>query len=207
MKTIIFDFDGTLVDSLPLAINLFNKLSVGNRELTKTDIKQLRELTARQVVKAVGIPIWKIPKLLALGRSEAGKHMQELELFSGIKEVIVKLDADYSLYVMSSNSTHNVSRFLKAHNIERYFEKVYGNVGIFGKSTVLKHIMKANELEKRQTLYIGDEVRDVEGAKKAGITSVAVTWGYNGAKILSSYKPDYLVDTPKDLLTIFKKTL
>lgn len=53
---------------------------------------------------------------------------------------------------------------------------------------------------------MGDEIRDIEAAKKAGVGAVAVGWGYNILKILKEQNPDYLVRSPKELakvLTLF----
>ena len=62
--------------------------------------------------------------------------------------------------------------------------------------------MVKQALHPSNVLYVGDEVRDIEAAKKAGIRIAAVTWGYNSKKALEAYKPDYLVTKPEELLQI-----
>ena len=58
------------------------------------------------------------------------------------------------------------------------------------------------ELEPQDAIYIGDEVRDIKSAKKAGIPIAAVTFGFNSKEALEKESPDYLCDTPAELVKI-----
>jgi phosphoglycolate phosphatase len=75
---------------------------------------------------------------------------------------------------------------------------------LFGKNKIITNILKRRHLEKEETCYIGDEDRDIEAAKKAGVKSAAVTWGFNTKKRLASINPDFLITKPSDILTIVK---
>ena len=55
--------------------------------------------------------------------------------------------------------------------------------------------------------YIGDEVRDIEAAKEAGINSVAVTWGFSDLAQLKKAKPFALITKPEQLLDIINKPI
>jgi phosphoglycolate phosphatase len=63
-------------------------------------------------------------------------------------------------------------------------------------------IIKKEHLNRVDCVYIGDEVRDVEAAKKAGVKSVGVTWGFNNAQAIKTADPDITANQPKDLLNI-----
>ena len=52
-------------------------------------------------------------------------------------------------------------------------------------------------------MYVGDEARDMEAARRAGVHSVGVTWGFNNRSALEKANPEKLVDKPKDLLKLF----
>ncbi len=200
---VIFDFDGTLVDSLPTILEIFNDMSVLDHKLTDKDIQTLRNLPPIAAAKHLGIPLWRAPGLLVRGRAALAHRLTDLELFPGMADVLTQLDADgHKLYVISSNSLGNVRIFLKHQGVKRHFQKLYGGVGIFGKATVLKRVMKVHQLDPAETFYVGDETRDVEAAKKAKVRSVAVTWGYNGTQILGTYNPDFLANKPTDLLKV-----
>ena len=54
-------------------------------------------------------------------------------------------------------------------------------------------------------LYVGDEVRDVEAAEKAGVAVAAVTWGFHSGSLLQSHSPDHLVTDPRQLVKLIGK--
>jgi phosphoglycolate phosphatase len=109
----------------------------------------------------------------------------------------------YRLLVISSNSERNVRIFLRASELETFFEGVYGGAAI-NKAAVLRKVMRRNRLAAADCFYIGDEVRDVVAAAKVGIEPVAVTWGYQTAEALKKYHPYALATKPSDLLRIFR---
>lgn len=204
MKHIIFDFDGTLVDSLPVIIEIANEM-VPNLEITRQDIAMLREMSAREVIKYSGVPYWRLLRLMVRGKKILGGRLDELKVFKGVPEMLKELHKQgYVMSVVSSNSEANIRKVLKREGVEDYMAAVYGNVGLFNKSRVFKVVLRKQQAVASDAVYVGDEVRDIEAAKKSGIAIVSVAWGYNGKKILQKYQPDYLADTPKQLLQIIE---
>lgn len=203
-NSIILDFDGTIADSLPVIIDLFYKWS--KREpFTKSEIETLRNMPAKEVIKAVGVPIWRAPMLLARGRKDFSKYIEEIEVFDGMPQVITDLhQAGHKIYLMSSNSHKNVANYLKLHKIDKYFDQIYGGVGLFSKAPAMKKIMRKHKIAVGTGYYVGDETRDIDAAKKAGLISVAVTWGFNGEKVLNEHNPDNVISKPADLLKLVK---
>ncbi|PSB03825.1 HAD family hydrolase, partial [Merismopedia glauca] len=53
-----------------------------------------------------------------------------------------------------------------------------------------------------KVIYVGDETRDIEAARKSKIKAIAVCWGFNFREILAKYKPDFLIDRPSQLLEV-----
>lgn len=125
-------------------------------------------------------------------------------MFKGLEPVIKQLAEDHVLYVVSSNGIGIISSFLERNKIDQYFSNIYGNVGLFSKAQAIKRVMKREQFEASKSIYIGDEVRDIEAAKKIGMPIISVTWGYNGKEILRKYQPDYLVDSPRALQKTIK---
>lgn len=204
MKHIIFDFDGTLVDSLPVVVKIAQTM-VPNLDLSPKTQTVLREMPARELIKHSGIPYWRIPSLLIRGKKMLAKHLPELKTFTGINEVIKQLHQDgIKMSVVSSNSEENIRKILRREAIEQYFSGVYGNVGLFSKTRAFKVVLRDQKTRISQAIYVGDEVRDIESAKKAGLPIIAVTWGYNGQKVLEKYQPDYLVKAPQELLKVIE---
>jgi phosphoglycolate phosphatase len=59
--------------------------------------------------------------------------------------------------------------------------------------------LKQQNLRLEQAIYVGDEIRDIEAAKRSNIKVIAVSWGFNSKEILAQHEPDFLIDEPKQL--------
>lgn len=201
MANIIFDFDGTLADTLGLTIHIFEGLVHGGKPLSPEEVERLRGMSMIHIGAELKILPWKVPFLLARGRAKMRRRMREVNVFAGMPEVVRQLQADgHKLFILSSNSVQNIRPFLKRNDIYEPFVKVYGGSSIFGKTRVLKRALKRDLLAREDTFYIGDEVRDIEASHNAGIRVISVTWGYNNEHILREQDPDFLVRTPAEIL-------
>lgn len=204
MATIVFDFDGTIANSLPVVIDIYKKLLPGKREITPSEMQRLRRLPLQKITAELDISFWKAPFLLRRGRKLMHARIHEVKIFDGISDVIQKLhSAGHELYVVSSNSTENVDIFLQDKDLRQYFKEVKGIAGISGKSKALKKMAKRNKFDLGATYYVGDEARDIVAAKRVGMQMVSVTWGFNDKELLQNLTPDYLIEHPKDLVKLF----
>lgn len=202
MKYIIFDFDGTIANSMPLVVDIARML-LPNVDLSDERIEHVRNVPPKQAIKEAHVPYVKIPGLLVKGKRLLSKRLDEIQIAKNLDKVIKQLHEEgYKLYVVSSNSETNIRLFLDKYNIKHYFTAIYGNVGLFSKSQTLRKVIRWQKLQPKECLYVGDEARDIEAAKKVHIHIAAVTWGFSGKKILKSYKPDFLVSDPAELLKI-----
>jgi phosphoglycolate phosphatase-like HAD superfamily hydrolase len=203
-ETIIFDLDGTLADSIPVLLELVNDLRIIDRTLTREDYERAKNLPIKAIFKDLGVPLWRAPGILVKGRAALTQRISEVPFCKGMDKAVQRLGKQHRLFVMSSNSLENVQQFLELHGMRDCFEAIYGGVGIFGKPKMLRKITEQHALDKASTYYVGDEIRDVDAAKKAGLKSIAVTWGFNGDTILRKHEPDFVVDTPTELEKIFQ---
>ena len=202
MSSIIVDFDGTIADSLPVVINMYYDWAKVE-PFSKDTIERFRNSSIKAVLREVGIPLWRLPRLVVLARRQFADHVQDVPVFTGIPEVLKHLHNDgHAMYLISSNGAQNIRKFLKKNNIDSYFSAVQGNIGVFGKANAIRSIIVRYKIDRNDCISVGDETRDVDAAKKARIKCVAVTWGYNGQKILKAHKPDYMVHTRPELLNI-----
>lgn len=203
MKTLIFDFDGTLADSFELVIEIAHEL-IDLPDMSDEDMAALRHQPLLKAAREMGIPLRHIPRLLVKGRQRMLERIHEVHPFPGIPEVLDKLHSGgYHLLVISSNSEKNVRTFLRANNLESFFDGVYGNASVFNKTTSLRRVIRRNRLDVTDCFYIGDEVRDIVAATKARIEPIAVGWGYQAPTALLEYHPYALLKEPAELLQIF----
>ena len=72
--------------------------------------------------------------------------------------------------------------------------------GIFGKDKAIKEVIKKYKFTANELIYIGDETRDIEAAKKSKVKVIAVGWGFNSPEVLIAHQPDFFVETPRELV-------
>ncbi|BAZ01148.1 phosphoglycolate phosphatase [Tolypothrix tenuis PCC 7101] len=205
---IIFDFDGTIADTVDALVSIANRLAVefGYVPITQQELALLKNLTSREIIKYSGISVFKIPFLVKKVKGELKDKIHEFQPIPGIKEALIELKAEgYSLGIITSNSKDNVNEFLKINELDNLFDFIYSGVTIFGKKTIINNVLKQRQLKPQQVIYVGDETRDIEASKKANIQVIAVTWGFNSPEILAKQKPDFLIHHPSELLTVVNR--
>ena len=202
-RTLIFDFDGTLADTLPSIVAISNRLAAefGYQEVRVADIEALRGQRSREVLRRLQVPLLKIPTLARRFKAELQKEIHLVSPFASIRPVVEQLQQHYVLGIVTSNSAANVDRFLEANDM-LYFSFVRSAANLFGKSHVLNRVIREQHLMKAETLYVGDEVRDIEAARASGIDMVAVSWGANNVDKLAQWQPRFIAHRPEELLTI-----
>jgi phosphoglycolate phosphatase len=206
-KVIIFDFDGTIADTVDALVNIANRLAVEFNyiQITPEELAILRNFTSREIIKYAGISILKIPFLVKKVKSELKDKIHELKPIDGIQEALIELkNQGQRLGIITSNSQDNVTEFLKINNLDNLFEFIYSGVTIFGKTTIINNALRQKQLKPQEVIYVGDETRDIEASKKANIKVVAVTWGFNSYEVLSKQNPDFLINHPSELLQVIK---
>lgn len=199
---VLFDFDGTLADTITLGINILNSYS-DKFKYKKIDREKNGNLSARELMEETGIKFWKLPYLVWFFRRKLGEKSAEIEMIPGIKDLITKLkESGQELGILTSNSAGNVSAFLKRNGIESDFSYIKTKVPVFGKK---KALSKAKRLLNEDFVYVGDEIRDVEACRKTGITVVSVAWGFNSAFSLESINPGFVAKTPDEAVSIISR--
>jgi phosphoglycolate phosphatase-like HAD superfamily hydrolase len=204
-KTIIFDFDGTIADSFAVFLNSLQIVLGRDKPLTTDEVAMLQGATPREIMRYLHVKKWQLPRLLIKGRQEISQHMDEIAPFPNIANVLKNASSEgHAIYILSTNSEVNIRGFLQKHKLEPYIKGVYGNVSIFGKTKTLKKLSKRQKVAIADCVYIGDEVRDIEAAKKAGMACISVAWGFSTFDALKAHQPTVIAKRPDDLLTAIK---
>jgi phosphoglycolate phosphatase len=199
-KLVVFDFDGTIADSFDEAMVVFKKLVPGQDKLTQEQIDILRNKPYKDIFDYFKISYFRVPGLVVKGRQMLKRSIHKVNPYDGIAASLRQLKADgYALAIISSNATQSIEKFLDKHNLTQYFDSVEGYAGLRGKPKLIRALMKKRQAESNQTIYVGDEPRDIEAAKKAGVWSIAVTWGFGGATILAAHEPTLMIDRTSEL--------
>jgi phosphoglycolate phosphatase len=206
-KVILFDFDGTIADSFASMVKIINILAdkYKFKPLDMHEIDDLRHETIQNLFKKLHVPFLKLPLLAKDTKALQMKEIPDIQPIDGIREALLELEkAGYTLGILTSNGRGNVTEFLKKNNLD-VFTYFSFDSSLFGKDKVLKRFLKKHKLTNDQVIYVGDEIRDVEASIRAGITMIAVAWGFNSKEGLVKYSPDYLIEKPEELVQVLKK--
>jgi HAD superfamily hydrolase (TIGR01509 family) len=206
-KVIIFDFDGTLADTIDILLSITNRLSaeLGFKSATKEQIAQLSNLTSWQLLQYSGISIFKFPLLIRMLKAELRSEIPNIQLFPGIKEVLLELKKlGFQLGIITSNSRENVLASLETNGLQDTFTFIYSG-STFGKHKVINRWLKRENINPEQVVYVGDEIRDIDAARKTGIKVIAVGWGFNSQEALAAHNPDFLIERPQELIEIMSQ--
>ncbi|HEY4030937.1 MAG TPA: HAD hydrolase-like protein [Caulobacteraceae bacterium] len=202
---VIFDFDGTLADSFPWVLRTVDEVAdrFKFRRLREGEMDELRFCDAREVMKRLGVPRWKVPMIARYVRNRMAQDVEQIGLFPGAGEVIDQLaDAGLTIAVVSANGEPTIRTVLGSH--ARHITAIAGGVSLFGKRGKLLRMSRLTGLEPRQAIVIGDELRDLNAAKAARMDFGAVSWGLTRPQSLEAGQPTavfrQMSDIPKMLL-------
>lgn len=202
-KTVIFDFDGTLANSLTAAVAIYNEMapSFKCKSITEKEVQELRSLKAHEVFKHLNVGFFKLPILLYRGKKKM--KISDVKPFDGIIAMIQDLvSKGFKLGILTSNSKKNIEEFLKLNDLEGCFDFVYSSRKLYAKSIMLFKILKDHKLKAQNVFYVCDETRDIEASRLIHIPVISVSWGYNTREALERLKPDYLIDEASQLISI-----
>ncbi len=208
IKLIVFDLDGTLVNSqydLHDAVNY--ALSVLGRP----------PIPAQQIPSMLGGGIRQLIQM-ALGKDAQALKHQALQHFKayyqkhyadktvcypGVKETIAALNSCKKA-VLSNKAHAFTTGILQKTGLYEQFDAVLGaqpeKYALKPSPEGLMHILRLLQIPAEQTLMVGDSTHDIEAARALGAKTCAVTYGYRPAAILQKARPDVMIDRMEDLL-------
>lgn len=206
-KTILFDFDGTIAETVTAGVSIFNGLArqYGFSEITDANSAGLRAHGPLAVMKALEIPIFRIPQIVQALRRGVQLMLPSLAVVDGLSSAIAALqEKGYRLGIVTMSAEGTVRSFLANHGMDGRFDYLQASVSLFGKGSAIKKLIAREKLAGDAVAYIGDEIRDIEAAKKNNMMAVGVTWGVNSREGLADAGADRIVDSAEELLKLFR---
>jgi phosphoglycolate phosphatase len=210
-KHLIFDLDGTLVDSRK---GIINSLSYTAGEMnfklaSKVDINDLIGPPLNEIFrKGYNVTEDLLEKAVTIYRehyNNVGIYISEL--YPGTKELLQKLkDSNKILYIATSKGQPYAEKVLDIHGIRHFFNLVIGSnqdFSISTKSSMINLILeKENIKDKTKIVMIGDRSHDMIGANHQGIAGIGILWGYGSIGELSVYNPEFIINDHEELLKL-----
>lgn len=198
-RLVIFDFDGTLSDSGGWFLSIADELAerFNFRRVGEDEVEQLRGKTTKEVIRHVGIPRWKLPRIGRYVHQRFREDADRIHLFPGVDALLAQLSArGVRIAVCTSNSEDNARLILGPENVARIAAFECG-ASLFGKAPKFKRILRKLGVDPGDTISIGDETRDLLAARKVGIAAGVVLWGYANREILAKLHPDVMFEAPE----------
>jgi phosphoglycolate phosphatase len=197
---VIFDLDGTLVDSFPWFLRVVNDVAreFGFKPLAAEDIPVMRGAGARDILKHLDVPLWKVPRIASHMRRLKRAQIAEFRLFPGVSEMLASLrNQGIRLALVSSDSEANARSQLGPS--ASCFSDFDCGASLFGKSAKFRGVARRAGVEPSKVIAIGDETRDLDAAHEAGIAFGGVSWGYADPEALRARKPALWFDSVADI--------
>lgn len=215
-KAVIFDFDGTIadtIDALKHGINLTMN-ALGYPESTNEDVLRNINNGARELVRrSLPLPLQedeqKVTEILALYREMYDKvYMETKTTYEGIPEVFSELHRrGYLLAILSNKPDAYMPPLAKALLPDGTYQISRGQrPGVAAKPDPQCVFTLTDELgvKPNECAFVGDSNVDMLTAKNAGMTAVGVSWGYRSPEILREAGADIILHQPRELLSIFE---
>ncbi len=208
-NTVIFDFDGTIVDSAPAILATLQQV------LSTHQIKPVRPLNrdligpplAATIMALTGInELPKLEQLIAGFKAEYdGSGLNSTLLYEGMDVLISDLvKSGYRLMLATNKRQYPTERLLIKFKLAEFFDEVHcldtRSPPYIDKAGMLTAMLQNESLTPRQSIYIGDTCHDEVAAAKAGLPFLAVAWGY-GVGVQRVSAKARIVAAPAALLT------
>lgn len=196
MQVVLFDFDGTLVDSTEAFVNAWNIASTKYqfKPLQLKDVPSLLQYTIKERAAMYNFPMYKLPIIMPGIYKSYRANMELVQIKEHVLQTIERLIAKgVYVVILSSNKKENIEAFLHKHQIKG-IQEILTSSKIFRKDAIMKKFIKEKKVLVTNLLYVGDEVRDIEACHKVGIPIAAVSWGYDDKNLLQQAKPTYIVN-------------
>ena len=203
MKLFLFDFDGVLVDSLDVyEKTVTDCLRKINQPLTRgrEEFLELFEGNFYESLVKRGVDLDKFMESSV--NILAGVDYSKMKPFGAMRPVLDELKKNHPLIVISSNDSPTIQEALRLYNFNGIFQEILGSDFMFSKKEKILYAAKKYQTTLQDIYYIGDTTGDIKEGKQARIKTVGVTWGWHSRKKMAAAKPDYLFDTPQELLQL-----
>jgi phosphoglycolate phosphatase len=219
-QAILFDLDGTLIDSAPDLASAINRM-LEQLDRSKFSEETIRGWVGNGAVKLVQralvgqrdvretIPQDLQDRAVAIFLHEYSQGLiNKSRLYQGVKETLEKLaDQGFTLALVTNKPAAFIAPILEGTAIDHLFTATLGGDSLAKKKPdplPLRHMCAELKIAVEQAVMVGDSKNDILAARACAIQSIGVSYGYNYGEDIATYGPDAVVDHFSDILRHFE---
>lgn len=205
-KAVIFDLDGTLIDSVPdIAENINIMLKkFGYKPLSEEEVKSHVGHGARNLVKdCIGLPLTdnELDERLAFYNEKyTASGSPHTRLFDGVKDMLARLKAaGFKTAILTNKPQETTDNVVQNYMSDMGFDKIVGQSGSVKckpDKTATLAILNEFDVLPENAYFVGDGDADVQTALNSGVNGIFVLWGYSSREKLESFGAKVFADTP-----------
>jgi len=205
-KNIIFDWSGPIKDIVEQLSWVLGKM-FSLRGLKQISVKEMRENWEQPYMKfwdkyCPGLTLQEEHELYC--KVIANPEMPKSKPHDGILDLLRKLkERGVAMTILSSDPPEILYKEIKDWKLEGFFQEVADNV--HDKEEVIHEMLKRNNFDPAETVFIGDSNHEIEAGRSAGVKTISVVWGFTTEERLKKVGPDYLVHNIEELEEILLK--
>lgn len=216
IKAVVFDLDGTLLDTLEdLADSVnFSLKSFGYQERTIEEVRSfvgngVRNLMIRALPQKIDDATFE--KVFATFRSHYMEHCQDkTHPYNGIMPLLTSLNEKGIKCAIVSNKLQPAVEKLRQQFFGEYIQTAIGESKDVKRKPAPDAILLALQqlnCSKEEIIYIGDSEVDIVTSRAAETRCIAVTWGFRNKSLLEEHHPDFIAETPDDILYLLTENI
>lgn len=214
IESVVFDLDGTLLDTLGDLRDSVN-FALRKNSLPTRSTEEIREFVGNGIRLLIerAVPENTSPEIVDKCFDDFKEYYKThsailTKAYDGIIDLMKVLKSKGIKIAVVSNKADFAVKILMEDYFGGLYDCAYGERAGVEKKPAPDGVFGAmNEIgaRKESTIYIGDSEVDIETAKNAGLPCVSVTWGFRDKKVLESLCPEYIVDSPNGILNIIER--
>lgn len=195
-KLILFDFDGVISNTLPIA---FEVAHISCPDITLPEYRRLFEGNINETFGSFKHND-KCHHNMDFDGEYFWRLVERAEMVAGIDSAIKELAKSYKLVVISSTISSTIAKVLEKFGLSGYFEAIYGNDIDKSKVRKIRMIFDKYRIGSKECVLVTDTLGDIRESACENVGSIAVSWGFHDRKTLAIGKPFRIIESPDALI-------
>lgn len=203
--TILFDFDGVLVDSIEIfseAVNVAGNNLKQPVSFVPDDLRAIRRMSIPEIVEKANVDPSLSKEFVVEIDRELYRRRGEIHMFPEMDDVVRQMYSLGKIGIVSASSVAVIDGVMKNHQLHECIQAIVGGDMPGTKAEKIRTLTARNGSTESQSCMIGDTVSDIEQSRDAGVISIAVSWGWHSIEWLRTAGPNHEAHQPEDLVSL-----